>query len=485
MAERSIIDQVDDAVAAIMAEREPDLSAVDPTVVVLAALAKELRGLPQDDFKKHLLEELIRSDAMSSPKPTLDPIPKSHPRFSLYLCFDDASAAIDFYKKAFDAEELMRIAEPGGKIGHAEIKIADVVFMLSDEYPDYGAISPKTLGGTTVKLHLYVPDVDAFTRDAVDRGATLVRPVADQSYGDRAGQITDPFGYTWIIATHKKDVPVEEMQRQMDEFSKQPQAKKGDEKTETKTYIREGFHTVTPYLTVERAPELLEFVKQAFGATEIFRTIGSAGGMHAEAKIGDSMVMIGGGSGFHENPTAIHLYIPDVDAAYQRALDAGGTSLFEPADMPYGERAGAVEDPFGNRWYIATTFGPLKEISEYLHTVTQYFHPIGAQGLIDFLKNAFSAEEVMRHQESEGMILHAKVRLGDSIVELGEARTPSQPMPSTIYLYVEDCDAMYEQALKAGGVSVQPPADQPYGDRNAWVKDPFDNVWYIATHLGG
>jgi PhnB protein len=483
MAERSIIDQLDDAVAAIMAQSEPDLSSTDPGVVALAELARELRVLPRDEFKKNLIEELRRSDVMSSPKPIIDPVPKNQPRFSLYLCFDDASKAIEFYKKAFNAEELMRLAEPSGKIGHAEIKIADTVFMLSDEYPDYGTISPKTLGGTTVRLHLYVPDVDTFTRDAVDRGATLVRPVADEFYGDRVGQIADPFGYTWIIATHKKDVPVEEMQRQVDEFAKQ-QGKKSDEATGTKTYIREGFHTVTPYLTVERAPELLEFVKQSFGATEIFRTIGSAGGMHAEAKIGDSMVMIGGGPGLHENPTAIHLYIPDIDAAYQRALDAGATSLFEPADMPYGERAGAVEDPFGNRWYIATTFGPLKEISEHLHTVTQYFHPIGAQGLIDFLKNAFSAEEVMRHEEPEGMILHAKVRIGDSVVELGEARTPSQPMPSTIYLYVEDCDALYEQALKAGGVSVLPPADQPYGDRNAWVKDPFDNIWYLATHLG-
>ena len=484
MPERSIIDQVDEAVTAILAGAEPDPSATDPGLLELASIARELRSLPQDAFRNSLKETLRRSDAMSSPKPAIDPIPTDQPRFSLYLCFDDARAAIDFYKKAFNAEELMRIAEPSGKIGHAEMKIAGVVFMLSDEYPDYGAVSPKTLGGSPVKLHLYVQDVDAFTTDAVNQGATLVRPVEDQPYGDRSGQISDPFGYTWIIATHKQDVPVAEMQRQMDDFVQQKEAKKTDLKSTEQTRRREGFRTVTPYLTVQRAPELLDFVKHAFGATETFRTTGPAGGLHAEAKIGDSMVMIGGAPGSHENPTAIHLYIPDVDAAYQRALDAGATSLFAPADQPYGERSGAVQDPMGNRWYIATTFEPLERISEYLHTVTMYFHPIGAQGFIDFLQNAFGAVELMRHQTPDETILHAKVRIGDSVVELGESRGDSMPMPSTIYMYVDDCDALYEQALKAGGVSVQSPADQPYGDRNAWVRDPHGNIWYIATHLG-
>jgi uncharacterized glyoxalase superfamily protein PhnB len=246
---------------------------------------------------------------------------------------------------------------------------------------------------------------------------------------------------------------------------------------------REGFHTVTPYLTVEKASELLEFVKQAFGATESFRTTGSAGGMHAEVKIGDSMVMVGGGPGIAERPTAIHLYIPDVDTVYQRALQAGATSLFAPSDHDYGERSGAVQDPTGNRWYIATPFETI-EWPEELRTVTLYFHPIGAPGLIEFMKNAFGAEELMRHQSEEGYVFHAKVRIGDSIVEMGEARDPSQPMPTAIYLYVEDVDAMYERAVKAGATSVLPPTDQPYGDRNAWVNDPFGNVWYLATTIG-
>jgi uncharacterized glyoxalase superfamily protein PhnB len=110
----------------------------------------------------------------------------------------------------------------------------------------------------------------------------------------------------------------------------------------------------------------------------------------------------------------------------------------------------------GNRWYIATTFVPLDTIASDLHTVTCYFHPIGAQRFIDFVTNAFGGKELMRHAEGD-MIMHAKVQIGSSVIELGEARFPSQPLPTAIYLYVDDVDAMYEQALKAGGVSMLAP----------------------------
>jgi uncharacterized glyoxalase superfamily protein PhnB len=330
MAERSAIDQLDGAVAAIIAQREADLTSLDPAVASLVQVARELRGLPTEEFKTQLRTELTRRGTMSTPKTKIDPMPKDHPPISAYK--------------------------------------------------------------------------------------------------------------------------------------------------------RKGFHSVTPYLTVEKAPELIEFVKQAFGATEVFRTTGSAGGIHAEVRIGESMLMIGGGPGIKESPTAIHLYLPDVDTVYERALQAGATSLFPPSDHEYGERSGTVQDPTGNRWYIATAF-ETTDWPEELRTVTLYFHPIGAPGLIEFLKNAFGAEEVMRHQSKEGYVYHAKVRIGDSIVEMGEARDPSQPMPTAIYLYVEDVDAMYERAIKAGGTSVLPPTDQPYGDRNAWVNDPFGNVWYLATTI--
>ena len=486
MAERSAIDQLDDAVAAIIAQREADLTSLDPDVASLAQVARELRGLPTEEFKTQLKTELTRRETMSTPKRKIDPIPKGYPTISAYMCFSDAPAAIEFYKKAFGAEEKMRFAEPSGKIGHAELKIGGAIIMLSDEYPDYGALSPQTLGGSPIKMHLWVEDVDAFARQAVAAGAKVVRPIEDQFYGDRSGQIADPFGYTWIISTRKEEISQAEMQKHIDAFAQQQpdtSSAQGDvPKLSSPRYMREGFHSVTPYMSVEKAPELVEFVKQAFGATEIFRTTGSAGGMHAEVRIGESMLMIGGGPGIKESPTAIHLYLPDVDTVYERALQAGATSLFAPADQEYGERSGAVQDPTGNRWYIATAFETTEWPKE-LRTVTLYFHPIGAPGLIEFLKNAFGAEEVMRHQSEEGYVYHAKIRIGDSIVEMGEARDPSQPMPTAIYLYVEDVDAMYERAIKAGGTSVLPPTDQPYGDRNAWVNDPFGNVWYLATTI--
>lgn len=245
---------------------------------------------------------------------------------------------------------------------------------------------------------------------------------------------------------------------------------------------RENRHAVTPYITVHKPAELIDFVTQSFGAIEHFRATGSAGGMHAEVSIGDSVVMIGGAEHIEPMPTAIHLYVPDVDQAYERALKAGGTSLMPVSDQPYGERSGGVEDVHGNRWYIATPFVPLKEIAQDLHTVTVYFHPVGAQLFIDFVTNAFGGKELMRHAEGD-MIMHAKVQIRDSVIELGEARYTTQPLPTAIYLDVEDVDATYEQALRAGGTSLLVPTDQPYGDRNAWVKDPFDNVWYIASPI--
>jgi PhnB protein len=120
--------------------------------------------------------------------------------------------------------------------------------------------------------------------------------------------------------------------------------------------IREGFHTVTPYLMVQEAAKLIDFVKQAFGAAELLRTTGSAGGIHAEVRIGDSMVMMGGGGAWSGEPmpAAIYLYMDDVDAVYTRALQAGATSISEPADQPYGDRLAGVKDAFGNVWYIST-----------------------------------------------------------------------------------------------------------------------------------
>ncbi|HEX5884069.1 MAG TPA: VOC family protein [Pyrinomonadaceae bacterium] len=338
MAERSIIDRLDDAVAALAEGRQADLTNLAPELSALVEVAQGLVGLPRETFKAELQQQLIRRDVMSSPAEQQE--------------FTEEQAAKDSYEGSVK-EDKMR---------------------------------------------------------------------------------------------------------------------------------RENRRAITPYLTVHKPGELIDFVTEAFGGIEHFRATGSAGGMHAEVSIGDSVVMIGGAEHIEPMPTAIHLYVPNVDEAYERALKAGATSLMPVADQPYGERSGGVEDVHGNRWYIATPFVPLQEIAKDLHTVTVYFHPIGAQRFIDFVTNAFSGKELMRHAEGD-MILHAKVQIGNSVIELGEARYETQPLPTAIYLYVDDVDTTYEQALNAGGVSMLAPTDQPYGDRNAWVKDPFANVWYIAAPI--
>lgn len=248
--------------------------------------------------------------------------------------------------------------------------------------------------------------------------------------------------------------------------------------------VREGFHTITPYLLAREADELIDFVKRAFGAEELYRGTGSAGGIHAEVKVGDSMVMIGGGDVLQgpSMPTGIHLYVNDTDAVYQRAVQAGATSLYIPIDQPYGDREAGVKDLSGNHWYIAT-HQSTQDKPGGLRTITPFLHPRGAARMIDFLKQAFGAEEKSRAQSPDGMIHYAAIKIGDSIIEMGEAHGQWQPMATTFYLYVDDVESSYQRALAAGAASQSKPADQPYGERVAGVTDPFDNVWYFATPI--
>jgi PhnB protein len=141
------------------------------------------------------------------------PVPKGYHTATPYLIVNDGAAALDFYKRAFRAKEVMRIAAPGGKIGHAEIKIGNSRIMLADEHPEIGARSPQAFGGSPVSIMIYVKDVDAVVKKAVDAGATVTRPVEDKFYGDRTGSLTDPFGHAWHVATHKEDLSMEELQR--------------------------------------------------------------------------------------------------------------------------------------------------------------------------------------------------------------------------------------------------------------------------------
>jgi PhnB protein len=139
--------------------------------------------------------------------------PDGYHTLTPYLIAKDASGAIDFYKKVFGAQELFRLSGPDGKIGHAELKIGDSVVMIADEHPGMGALSPQTIGGTPVRMLIYVENVDEVVAGAVAAGGKIVRPVADQFYGDRAGGIDDPYGHHWHVATHKEDVSPDEMKR--------------------------------------------------------------------------------------------------------------------------------------------------------------------------------------------------------------------------------------------------------------------------------
>ena len=141
------------------------------------------------------------------------PIPQGYHSVTPYLILNSASDAIAFYKKALGADEVMRMEDPGGKVHHAEIKIGDSRIMLADEHPELQALSPKTIGGSPVSIHLYVGDVDGAVERAVAAGAKLIRPVADQFYGDRVGGIEDPFGYRWFFATRKEDLTMDEIRR--------------------------------------------------------------------------------------------------------------------------------------------------------------------------------------------------------------------------------------------------------------------------------
>lgn len=149
---------------------------------------------------------------------TVKAIPDQYRSATPYIICRGAAQAIEFYQKAFGATEMFRLGAPGGKIGHAEIRIGkDAIVMLADEFPEMGAKSPQSFGGSPVSIYVYVEDVDAFTARAEAAGAKLLRPVADQFYGDRSVHLEDPFGHRWGFATHKEDLTAEEVMKRAKE----------------------------------------------------------------------------------------------------------------------------------------------------------------------------------------------------------------------------------------------------------------------------
>jgi PhnB protein len=242
---------------------------------------------------------------------------------------------------------------------------------------------------------------------------------------------------------------------------------------------RPGFRSVTPYLLVPGA-EFLDFVKDVFSAEVTAKMETGPGSFHSEVRIGDSMLMIGAGAA-RKMPVLLSVYTPDADEVYKRALAAGCKAL-EDVHESYGDRYGCVEDPGGNQWVIATHLGS-SYIREGRSSVTVDFVADGGGRFVDFVKLAFGAEELARHEWPGGF--YASVKVGDSYIGVSEPKNHEwmRPMQAMVYLYVSNCDAVYEQAIRAGAKSITPLADQVYGDRNGGVEDEWGNQWFIATRI--
>jgi PhnB protein len=485
-AELAKIERVNKAVEAMLGRADGRAPKVEDEIEPLVRIAAELRNLPSASFKARLKSQLEGEKNMATlTVPTITVPAAVRPLAVPRLTFRDAAKAIEFYGNALGAKENFRFETPTG-IPHAEITIGESTIMLTEEWPEGGRFSAETVGQSPVWLSLRVNDVDSFVEHATEAGMKVVRPPADQFYGHRDATLTDPFGYTWGIYTIKEEMPVEEMHRRMKKLTTGPEGGRMPQQKTGVDPVPRGFRMVTPYLVAEDGIALIDFVKQAFGAEEMMKAM-TPTGVHGEMRIGDSLLMMGGGLGGRKfpstlHPNALHVYVEDADAVCQKAVAAGATLIDEPRDQEYGERSGTVKDAAGNFWYIATHKGE-SYVPKGLHNVNPYLHPRRAEALIGFMKRAFGAEEVAKYASPDGVVHHAVVRIGDSVVEMGEAHGKYEPIPAMFYLYVANSDALYRRALAAGAKSLHEPTDQPYGDRNSAVTDDFGNTWYIATHV--
>jgi uncharacterized glyoxalase superfamily protein PhnB len=338
--------------------------------------------------------------------PAAKPIPDGFFAVTPQIVVADVDAAVDFYGKAFGAQKLFSMPDEQGKGLHAEVKIGDSIIMIDAENPGEGMKSPKTLAGSPATLMIYVPNADETVATATAAGATVKTPLEDQFWGDRYGEVEDPFGHRWAVATHKEDLTAEQMQQRAallppppDPKKKKKKAKKPAEPewkqvagTPAKTPVPAEYHTVTLALTTPNAAAAIEFYKTAFGAVETARMPDPNGKiMHAELKIGDSIVMLsdefpemGGKSAttLGGSPVALHFYTEDVDGTFAKAKGAGGKELMAVSDVFWGDRYGAVIDVAGFMWGVATHKEDLtpQQITERLKQQTGAGGPAKAEG---------------------------------------------------------------------------------------------------------
>jgi len=317
MSKQPLNEQLDQAIAGMLSGSEAIPSSADPTVIELLRVARDLRDLPSSDFKASLKADLERKMVMKAN--IIQPAAPVRPGFRTitpYLVLPRGPEYLDFLKKIFDAEETLR-HETGPGRAHVELRIGDSMMMVG-----IGAERRVPAG-----LTLYVPNVDEVYNRAVAAGCKALQPVEDAHWEPlRLGTLQDPEGNGWSICTYRGA-----------------------------NYIPDGRHSLSAGFCVAGATRLLDFMKQAFDATEVQRWEWP-GGLYASMQIGDSVVGVAE-AGNHEwmPPVSVMvlMYVPDADAVYHQALRAGATSLQEPANQSYG-RSGGVVDAWGNQWYMAT-----------------------------------------------------------------------------------------------------------------------------------
>ena len=334
MPKRSLIDQLESAVQAMLARPEGGLArpdkGFDPGLAPLLRIARDLRDLPREDFKIRLRTNLKRSlqmknaakQAISSDAPKqADTMPSGYHTIAPYIIVPRAGEFIEFLTNAFAGTERFRVGrEPGSElIMHAEVAIGNSIVELAD--------ANEQIPAAPMAIHLYFDDADVFFARAIGAGATSIYEVGDHVSGDRQGAVRDPFGNLWYIAMIKGWTPGPE-----------------------------GVPSVQPYLHLHDSEKMIPFLENAFGGVVQGHVPLSpeAHVLHATIQIGDNTLEVDEAHGeFQPMPCHLHLHVEDADTMYARAMRAGATSIDAPSNKPYG-RSGGVKDAFGNSWYVTS-----------------------------------------------------------------------------------------------------------------------------------
>jgi len=332
MAKRSLAVQLDNVVEAMLVSLQPrPEEKPHRELAPLTKIARELRLLPREEFRAGLKTELQRratmSEATTAATRAVEGTTPYYMRPGItsitpYIVIHRASEFIDFMKAAFGAEERLRVPKPDGTLMHAEVALGNGAIETADANDQFHA--------APTEIHHYVADCDATYARALQAGATSLYAPVDQSYGDREAGVRDAFGNVWFIATPKSWTPGPE-----------------------------GLRSIQPFLHLREAEKMIPFAEATFGA-EVMGMAKSPEGrvLHATIRIGNATFEIAEAHGeYQPMPCHLHVYMPDTDATYAKALRAGATSLREPEDAPYGDRSAGVKDAFGNSWFIATHQG--------------------------------------------------------------------------------------------------------------------------------